>query len=97
VTLKTDLAGILTVGAPPQSGDVQGVLRWSNRLWNYLAQFLRRPEFPSIVLTRIDSTAWDEFGRLEDGMMVYAGPGVLGPQEGLYIRETGVWKKVAGT
>jgi hypothetical protein len=97
MTLKTDLSGVFAVGAPPQSGTLESTLVWCTRLFRFLGTFLRRPEFPTIVLTRIDSAAWDEYGRLEDGMLMYAGPGVLGPQEGLYIRETGVWKKVAGT
>lgn len=96
MTLKQDQTGLFSVGAPPQSGDVQGVLRWCSRLFNFLAGFLRRPEFAGITLTRIDSDQWEEF-KPEDGMLVYVGPGVLGPQEGLYLRESGTWKKVAGT
>jgi len=96
VTLKTDMAGLFSVGAPPQSGELSGLLRWCARLFNFLQGFLRRPEFPGIVLTRIDATNIDEF-KPEDGMLIYAGPGTLGPQEGLYVHEAGVWKKLAGS
>jgi hypothetical protein len=96
VTLKTDQAGLFSVGAPPQSGDLIGVLRWCNRLFVFLAAFLRRPEFPGMVLTRIDAASLDEF-KAEDGMLIYAGPGVLGVSEGLYLREAGVWKHLIGS
>ena len=96
MTLKTDMAGLFSVGAPPQSGDLLGILRWCSRLFSFLQAFLRRPEFPGVVLTRIDASNIDEF-KAEDGMLIYAGPGVLGPQEGLYVHESGVWKKLAGT
>jgi hypothetical protein len=96
MTLKTDNAGMFSVGAPPQGGDVVGVLRWCNRLFVFLANFLRRPEFPGVVFSRIDATNLEEF-KAEDGMMIYAGPGVLGPQEGFYVHEAGLWKKLAGS
>ncbi len=96
MTLKTDPAGLFSVGAPPQSGDMLGILRWCNRLFVFLQGFLRRPEFPGLVLTRIDATTIPEF-RPEDGMLIYAGPGTLGPSEGLYIREAGVWKRLVGS
>jgi hypothetical protein len=96
VTLKTDLAGLFSVGAPPQSGDLVGVLRWCNRLFVFLQAFLRRPEFPGIVLTRIDTASLEEF-KPEDGMLIYVGPGVLGVTEGLYLREAGVWRRLVGT
>lgn len=96
MTLKADNAGMFSVGAPPQGGDLIGVLRWCNRLFNFLSSFMRRPEFPGLVLSRIDLDSIDEF-KAEDGMLIYAGPGVLGPQEGLYIHESGAWIKLGGT
>ncbi|MGL4650332.1 MAG: hypothetical protein ACRC1H_13070 [Caldilineaceae bacterium] len=96
MTLKTDSGQLFSVGAPPQTADAHGLLRWCSRLFNFLQDFLRRPEFAGITLTRIDSAAWDESPAFkpEDGMLVYVGPGVLGPQGGLYIRDGNAWKKI---
>lgn len=94
MTLKTDLVATFSVGVAPSN--LGGLVVWCNRLFNWLSNFLRRPEFPGIVLSRIETVLQPEF-KAEDGLLIYAAPGVLGPQEGLYIRELGTWKKLAGT
>lgn len=91
---KEGLTALFYADEPPQVAG--GVIDWAYRQFVALQAFLRRPEFPAIVLSRIDALVHEEF-KAEDGMLVYAGPGTLGPQEGLYIRESGVWKKIAGT
>jgi hypothetical protein len=87
---------LYTPDPAPFSGQVEGVIAWCWREFAKLAGFLRRPQFPGIILMRIESVNYAEF-KPQDGMLIYAGPGVLGPQEGLYIRESGAWKKIAGT
>jgi hypothetical protein len=87
---------LYNVDPPPISGTLANVLAWANREFLKLASFFTRPSFPVIVLVRIDSVLDPNF-KAQDGMLAYVGPGVLGPQEGLYIREQSVWKKIAGT
>lgn len=82
--------------APLQTSVLASVVAWASREFQKLQSFLRRPQFPGIILMRIDSISYDEF-KPQDGMLIYAGPGVLGPQEGLYIRELNTWKKLAGS
>lgn len=94
MTLKSDNAGMFSVGAPPQGGELIGVLRWCNRLFNFLSQFLRRPEFPGLVLSVIEAEIHEEF-KAEDGMLVNVAAGVLAPEAGLYFRKGGVWIKLA--
>ena len=97
MTLKSSEPGALFFAdPPPQTGSVQELSAWADRTFQTLQWFLRRPEFPGIVLSRLDSILDPEF-KAEDGMLIYAGPGTLGPQEGLYIRELNTWKKIAGT
>lgn len=96
MTLKSDMAGLFSVGAPPQSGDVLGVTRWCARLFNFLQSFLRRPEFPGLVLSKIEANVWPEF-KAEDGMLIYAAAGVLGANAGLYFRDGGTWRKLNTT
>jgi hypothetical protein len=74
----------------------EAVAAWAEREFLKLQAFLRRPEFAGVVFVRFASAAWEEF-KPQDGMMIYVGPGVLGPQEGFYVRESGSWRKVAGT
>lgn len=89
-------ASIFAVEPAPQGNDVQALASWADVMFRRLEAILRRPEFPGIVLTRLDALLQPEF-KAQDGMVIYAGPGTLGPQEGLYVRESGVWKKLAGT
>lgn len=84
------------IGQQPTAAQLQALAHWADRTFQQLQGFLRRPEFPGVVLTRVDSTLDPEF-KAENGFLIYAGPGVLGPQEGLYVRESGAWKKLAGT
>lgn len=94
---RSEEAALWVADQPPMAGSSPEVYaRWAQRMFERLADFLRRPEFPAIVLTRLDAVVQPEF-KPEDGMLVYAGPGTLGPQEGLYVRESGAWKKIAGT
>ena len=99
MTLKrAEEAALFVVDHPPQDGaPAEAYGRWAQLMFERLAAFMRRPEFPGVVLTRLDAAIQPEFFKAEDGMLIYAGPGVLGPQEGLYIRESGQWKKLAGT
>lgn len=94
--LRSEEGALFYAESEPQSGAVADVTSWAARMFTRLDAFLRRPEFPGIVLTRLDATTIPEF-KAQDGMLIYAGAGTLGPQEGLYIRESGVWKKIAGT
>jgi hypothetical protein len=97
MTLKqSEAAGLFFADPPPAAGGVAELASWADQMFRKLDAFLRRPEFPGLVLTRIDTTLQPEF-KAEDGFLVYAGPGVLGPNEGLYVREGGTWKKLAGT
>jgi hypothetical protein len=82
--------------APYAATEPPTIVRWAANEFSKLARFLRRPEWPGVVFTRIDSAADPDF-KPQDGMMVYCGAGVLGPQEGFYVRESGAWKKIAGT
>jgi hypothetical protein len=97
MTLVATEPGALFFAEPaPQSGNLADVTAWADRTFRALAQFLARPQFAGIVLTRVDAVLWPEF-KPEAGMLIYAGPGTLGPQEGLYVYESGTWKKLAGT
>jgi hypothetical protein len=84
---------LFNVGPPPQGGDTTGLLRWCGRLFNFLDQFLRGPRFAGMTLTRVELVMPADF-KAEDGMLMYAGAGTLGPTTGLYLRDGGVWKKV---
>lgn len=98
MTLKaSEESALFYAENPPQTGEAPLLANWADAMFRRLAGFLRRPEFPAIVLTRIDTVLQPEFFKAEDGMLIYAGSGVLGPQEGLYVRESGTWKKLAGT
>lgn len=97
MTLKASEPGALFFAEPPPvTGSVADLASWADQLFRRLDAFLRRPEFPGLVLSVIQTTLDPEF-KAEDGFLIYAGAGVLGPQEGLYIREGGTWKKLAGT
>jgi hypothetical protein len=78
---------------PPQTGNVHDVVRWADLLFRRLEAFVRRPEFNGVVFSLLEPTAVEEF-KAEDGLMVYVGAGVFGPNEGLYLREGGTWKKI---
>jgi hypothetical protein len=91
------LAALYAADPPPvESTDPAAIVRWAYNEFVKVQRFLRRPEVPGVVFTRLDSAADPDF-RAQDGFMIYAGPGVLGPQEGFYVREGNAWKKVAGT
>jgi len=102
MTLKrSEEAALWYVDPPPQTGKLENLAQWAYLLLDRLANFLRRPEFPGIVLVKLDATVQAEF-KPEAGLLVYAGAGTLGPQEGLYVYEGtpgagGAWKKIAGT
>lgn len=81
------------VDPPPQGDDLSMLARWTHRHLLTLQQFLQRPEFAGVVFSQINTTVQPEF-KAEDGLMLHVAAGVLGPQEGLYIRESGTWKKV---
>lgn len=94
--IKSEPGALFFADAPPQSGNLRDVVSWADRQFQALAIFMRRPEFAGVVFTRVDTTVAEEF-KAENGLMLYAGPGVLGPQEGFYVREGNSWKKLAGT
>lgn len=97
MTLRaSEPSALFALESPPQTGNVADVVQWTHRMLSVIEGFLRRPEFAGLVLTRIDTVVQPEF-KAEDGFLVYVGPGVLGPNEGLYVRERGTWKKLAGT
>jgi hypothetical protein len=73
-----------------------GILRWCNRLFTFLTQFLRGPEFAMVRLTRTDAALPADF-KAQDGMLMYAGAGVLGASAGLYVRDGGTWKQITLT
>lgn len=91
-----NLGFLYTPDPPPLGGSVEQLTAWVYSELGKVAQFMRRPEVPGIVFSRIDFAADPDF-KAQDGLMLFVGPGVLGPQEGLYIRESGIWKKIAGT
>jgi len=94
VALPTDQAGLLFYVDPmPQGGDQAELVAWMDRNLARLAAFLRRPEFPGLVLTQFEASSWEEF-KAQNGMMVYVNAGVLGPQEGIYYYEESTWKKL---
>jgi len=88
------MTALFAVGSPPQSGDATGLLRWCGRLFVFLQEFLRGPEFSGLTLQRIDTPPAADF-KAEDGMLMYAGAGVLGTSRGLYLRDGGAWKLIA--
>jgi hypothetical protein len=96
VSTQTEMAGLMLVGPPPQGGDSVGILRWCNRLFAFLTQFLREPEFSVVRLTQNDAVLPADF-KAQDGMLMYAGAGMLGASAGLYVRDGGTWKKIALT
>jgi hypothetical protein len=95
-TIKTEENALFYAEPPPQYGDADETRAWAFRQFERMQQWSRRPQAAGFVFSRINSTIDPEF-KAEDGLMIYAGAGVLGPQEGVYIREAGTWKKLAGT
>jgi hypothetical protein len=96
MVLKTQEPDALFHVDPPPHGLVD-FRAWTFETLQRLERFLRTPEFAGVMFARIDTVVDPLLFKAEDGMMIYAGPGVLGPQEGFYVRESGAWKKVAGT
>jgi hypothetical protein len=94
MTLRTGMTALFAVGPPPQGGDVLGLVRWCTRLFEFLQQFVRRPEVSGLTLQRIDAAPAADF-KAVDGMVMYAGPGVLGAGGGLYLRDGGTWKLIS--
>jgi hypothetical protein len=95
-TVTTEENALFYAEPPPQTGDTAEVVAWAFRQFERVQQWSRRPQAAGFVFSRIMSSIDPEF-KAEDGLMIYAGAGVLGPQEGVYIREAGTWKKLAGT
>ncbi len=96
MTMQTGMATLFAVGPPPQGGDSVGILRWCNRLFVFLTKFLRAPEFSVVRLMRNDAALPADF-KAQDGMLMYAGAGVLGAGAGLYVRDGGTWKQITLT
>jgi len=94
MTLRAGMSALFAVGAPPQGNDAVGIVRWCARLFEFLQQFLRGPEFPGLTLQRIDVAPAADF-KAQDGMLMYAGAGVLGASAGLYLRDGGAWKLIS--
>jgi hypothetical protein len=92
-TVTTEENALFYAEPPPQFGGVDELRAWSFRQFERLQQWTRRPQTAGVVFSKITSAVQEEF-KAEDGLMIYAGSGVLGPQEGLYVREGAVWKKV---
>lgn len=93
MTLRTDMSGLFAANASPQSVTPEGIVRWVGQAFANLRQFLIGPEFSSVLLLRVDVTLPTDF-KPEDGMLIYAGAGVLGSSAGLYLRDGGAWHKV---
>lgn len=94
MTTQKGMSSLFAVGAPPQSGDAVGIVRWCGRLFSFLQEFLPAPEVSGLTLRRIDSPPSADF-KAADGMLMYAGAGVLGASQGLYVRDGGAWKLIA--
>jgi len=94
MTLRTGMTALFAVGPPPQGADVLGIGRWCTRLFEFLQQFVRRPEVAGLTLQRIDAALPADF-KAQDGMLMYAGAGVLGAGAGLYLRDGGAWKLIS--
>lgn len=99
--VRSEQAALFFVDPPPQTGKLADTNAWLYETLTKLQGFLRRPEFSAVVYSKLDSIVAPEF-KPESGMMVYAGAGTLGPQEGFYVYEGrpgagGSWKKLAGT
>jgi hypothetical protein len=92
-TVTTEENALFYAEPPPQTDDVQALRAWTFRQFERLQSWSRRPQAAGFVFSMITSNIDPEF-KAEDGLMLYAGPGVLGPNEGIYVREGGTWKKV---
>lgn len=99
MVLKVNEPGILPVVDPPpqQVSDsaLAGVTHWAFLTFGWIVRFLRRPEFPFVIFSRIEGGTLDETAlKPQDGMLGYFAAGVVGGTEGMYLRENGVWKKL---
>lgn len=78
---------------PPASGRVDDTVAWCARQFSKLETFLQQPEFSSVTHAPLDVVV-DPATKLGPGLVLYAAAGVLGPAEGLYLREGAAWKRV---
>lgn len=86
--------GLFTVDPLPVGGSLEALAEWTNKHLLLLQQVLNRPEFGGLVLTQATNAADDQVVRIEPGLVVYAAAGIIGANEGYYVREGGVWKKI---
>jgi len=81
----------------PYNGNTEDLARWAANEFIKLQSFFRRPDFPVVVWAKLYTGSDQDVARPQDGMMIYAAAGVVGGSEGFYVREAGVWRKIAGT
>jgi hypothetical protein len=89
---SSELAGLFVPEPMPINGTEADFRAWADRQFIRLAGFLRIPRISVLSLERIEFVD-ESIVKYEDGMLVYAAAGVFGPQEGLWFRELGAWKK----
>jgi hypothetical protein len=96
-TANSSLAALYAPEPCPYSGSSDQIARWAANEFIKLQAYFRRPEFPVVVWSKLDTGADTDVARPQDGMMIYAAAGVVGGSEGFYVREGNTWKKIAGT
>jgi hypothetical protein len=93
MTLRTDPGALWTPEPPPASADPI-VVAWAHRQFQALSSFLRRPEFPAVIFTRLNNTGAEEVVKLQDGILAYFDAGAVPGAPGLYLREGNTWRKL---